>query len=64
MYKIGDKLRRKGRRLVTIIYVVIAKEFNDWTQETLYTIERTGFGKPIIDVISEDALNKDYVKIK
>lgn len=64
MYKIGDKLRRRGRHLVSIIYIVIAKEFNDWTQETLYTIERTGFGKQIIDVISEDTLNKDYVKIK
>ena len=64
MYKIGDKLRRRGRHLVSIIYVVIGKEFNDWTKEILYTIERTGFGKQIIDVISEDSLSKDYVKIK
>lgn len=64
MYKVGDKLRRRGRHLVTIIYVIIAKTYTDWTQETIYTIERTNFGNRITDEISEDTLNKDYVKIK
>jgi hypothetical protein len=38
--------------------------YNDWYQETIYTIEQIGFGKHIIDGITEDTLNKDYVKIK
>ena len=64
MYKIGDKFRPIGRHFASSVYVITDKEFNEWTQETLYTIEHIGFGKSVIYGISEDALNKDYIKIK
>lgn len=63
-FNLGDKIRPKGRHFAAIVYVVTDKEYNDWTHETLYTIEQIGFGKHVIDGISEDALNKDYIKIK
>jgi hypothetical protein len=64
MYKIGDKLRPKARYIAAIVYIVIDKVYNDWCQKTIYTIEQIGFGKHIIKEITEDTLNKDYVKIK
>lgn len=63
-FNLGDIVRPKGRHFAAIIYVVTDKEFNEWTQETLYTIEQIGFGKSVIYGISEDTLNKDYIKIK
>ena len=54
----------KGRHFAAIVYTITDKVYNDWYQETIYTIEQIGFGKHIIDGISEDTLNKDYVKIK
>ena len=61
---LGDKVRPKGRHFAAIVYIITDKVYNDWYQETIYTIEQIGFGKHIIDGITEDALNKDYVKIK
>ena len=63
-FNLGDKVRPKGRRFAAIVYIVTDKVYNDWYQETIYTIEQIGFGKHIIDGIAEDVLNKDYVKIK
>lgn len=63
-FNLGDKIRPKGRHFAAIVYVVTGKWYNDWYQETIYTIEQIGFGKQVIDGITEDALNKDYIKIK
>lgn len=63
-FNLGDKIRPKARRFAAIVYVVTDKVYNDWYQETIYTIEQIGFGKQVIDGITEDVLNKDYIKIK
>lgn len=63
MYKIGDRFRPIGRHFASSIYVVTDKEFNEWTQETLYTIEHIGFGKSVIYGISEDVLIEKFTKI-
>lgn len=62
-YEIGDKLRPIGKHFGTVVYVVINKIANKYTGETLYTIEQIGLGKSILENISEDSLNKDFIKI-
>lgn len=63
-FNLGDKIRPKGRHFAAIVYTITDKVYNDWYQETIYTIEQIGFGKQVIDGITEDVLNKDYIKIK
>jgi hypothetical protein len=62
MYDIGDKFRPVGgRHFGTIVYTIINKITT--TSETLYTIEQIGYGKHIIENISEDTLNINFKKI-
>ena len=63
MYNIGDKFRPLGgRHFGTIVYSIINKIFNN-TGEIFYTIEQVGYGKHIIENISEDTLNETFKKI-
>ena len=60
MYSIGDKFRPSaGRYFGTVVYAVINKITNH-IGEKFYTLEQVGYGKHIIENISEDTLNETF----
>ena len=38
-FKLGDLVRPKGRHFATIVYTICNKSVNDFTGETLYSLE-------------------------
>ena len=63
MYNIGDKFKQVGRIFGPQVFVVIDTTYNKFTMETLYVLQHTVFKNAVVDEISEDTLNKDYIKI-
>ena len=62
MYKIGDRFRPIGRHFATIVYTICNKSVNDFSGETLYSLEPNTIGQPVIN-ISEDSLIEKFTKI-
>lgn len=58
----GDMVRPKGRHFAAIVYTICNKSVNDFSGETLYTLEPNTIGQSVIN-ISEDALIEKFTKI-
>ena len=54
--------RPKGRHFATIVYTICNKSVNDFTGETLYSLEPSTIGQGVMN-ISEDALIEKFTKI-
>ena len=61
-FKLGDLVRTKGRHFTTIVYTICNKSVNDFTGETLYSLEPSTIGQGVMN-ISEDALIEKFTKI-
>jgi hypothetical protein len=61
-FKLGDLVRPKGRHFATIVYTICNKIVNDFTGETLYSLEPSTIGQGVMN-ISEDALIEKFTKI-
>ena len=61
-FKLGDLVRPKGRHFATIVYTICNKSVNDFTGETLYSLEPNTIGQCVMN-ISEDALIEKFTKI-
>ena len=61
-FNLGDKIRPKGRHFATIVYTICNKSVNDFTGETLYSLEPSTIGQGVMN-ISEDALIEKFTKI-
>lgn len=61
-FNLGDKIRPKGRHFATIVYTICNKSVNDFSGETLYSLEPNTIGQPVIN-ISEDSLIEKFTKI-
>ena len=61
-FNLGDKVRPKGRHFAAIVYIICNKSVNDFSGETLYTLESNTIGHSVIN-ISEDSLIEKFIKI-